>query len=65
MDGNENVENQCILEIEILDYETNELEAIDLSMLVNAIEIGDKSLPYSILRHHKCLANTLNLINYI
>jgi len=53
MDGNEKAEDQCILENDD-DYETNEVEAIDLNTLVNGIEIEDKSLPYSLPRHHRC-----------
>jgi len=61
MEGNE---NQCILE-NYDDDETNQVEAIDLNMLVNGIdiEIEDKSLPYSLPRHHICSAHTLNLIS--
>lgn len=59
MDGNENVEDLCILENDD-DYETNEVEAIDLNTLVNGIEnIEDKSLPYSLPRHHRCSAHTI------
>ncbi|KAL4105084.1 hypothetical protein QTP88_020359 [Uroleucon formosanum] len=59
MDGNENMKNQYILENND-DYETSEVEAIDVNMLVNGIEIEDKSLPYSLPRHHRCSAHTLN-----
>lgn len=59
MDVNENMKNQYILENND-DYETSEVEAIDVNMLVNGIEIEDKSLPYSLPRHHRCSAHTLN-----
>jgi len=61
VDGNENMENQCILENN--DNETNEVEAIDLNMLVNSIDLEDKSLPYSLPRHQRCSAHALNLIS--
>jgi len=56
MDGNE---NQCILENNG-DDETSQVEAIDLNLLVNGIDIEDKSLPYSLPRHHRYSAHTLN-----